>query len=479
MEVEKILTNTNWHFWHIRKRSPLMLYVIGNGPSNRQLKNFPFKLTLVGTCLENMITNEIELKKYGNKIWKIFKKDNNALLTMMKGAYLKNIKDVKKWQKIFKLDLSKISDKKLLIIYNQYIESLLNYGPYLFNPLAAESLMTAECDRYLKSKFNKDWPKYENLVMRPIKNSHTLLEKESLLKIATKNKNLQTKLIKKHQEQFSFLKSKEFFMDFFDMNYYQSKLSKINKPKIALDNFINENKIHQKLFRTLLNKIKGDSYGQKLLQTVNESIFFRTWRTEKIVQSSFYMQKLFREIANRIGLENEKQIVYLLPSEINDYLKNKKSFPGKLISDRIKGYIFLSIDKKNHYLFEAGEKAIAIGEKMSFNNDTSENLMIGNTAYQGLVTGRVIVVKDKTQYDKIAGGEILVAHSTVPDMVPYMKKVKAVITEEGGILSHAALISRELKIPCIIGVKNITKILKNNDLVKVDANIGKITKLTI
>ena len=242
IELKKIMQNTKWHFWHIRKRSPLMMYLICVGPANKQLKNFPFKITKIGSCLDNMITDETELKKYGNKIWKIFKKNNNALTDMMNDAYLKNKKDTKKWQKLLKLNVSKLSDNKLTTLYNQYVENLLNYGPYLFNPLAVESTMTAECDKYLKSKFGNNWQKYDNLVMRPIKNSHTLLEKESLLMIASNDKIKQNKLLLKHEENFSFLKSKEFFMDFFDKNYYQIKISKIKEPKKELEKFILENK---------------------------------------------------------------------------------------------------------------------------------------------------------------------------------------------------------------------------------------------
>ena len=58
--------------------------------------------------------------------------------------------------------------------------------------------------------------------------------------------------------------------------------------------------------------------------------------------------------------------------------------------------------------------------------------------------------------------------------MPLMKKAKAIVTDEGGITSHAAVISRELKIPCVIGTKIATKVLKNNDLVEVDADNGVV-----
>lgn len=78
----------------------------------------------------------------------------------------------------------------------------------------------------------------------------------------------------------------------------------------------------------------------------------------------------------------------------------------------------------------------------------------------------------KKDMKKIVKGDILVTEMTSPDMVPAMKKSAAIITDVGGLLCHAAIVSRELKKPCIIGTKNATKILKDGDLVEVDANQG-------
>jgi phosphoenolpyruvate synthase/pyruvate phosphate dikinase len=66
-------------------------------------------------------------------------------------------------------------------------------------------------------------------------------------------------------------------------------------------------------------------------------------------------------------------------------------------------------------------------------------------------------------------GNILVCPMTLPDYVPAMKKARAIITNEGGITCHAAIISRELKIPCIVGTKIATQVLKDGDRVEVDA----------
>ena len=71
----------------------------------------------------------------------------------------------------------------------------------------------------------------------------------------------------------------------------------------------------------------------------------------------------------------------------------------------------------------------------------------------------------------------MVAKSTVPSFVSAMERASAILTEIGGLLSHAAIVSRELKTPCIVGIDNITEILKDGDLVKVNATKGTVKKL--
>ncbi len=100
----------------------------------------------------------------------------------------------------------------------------------------------------------------------------------------------------------------------------------------------------------------------------------------------------------------------------------------------------------------------------------------GFCASAGVAKGRVVVVKN-IQKTIFARGSILVCETTSVNFLPLMKKAAAIVTEQGAALSHPAVISRELKIPCVIQVKNATRLLKNGELIKVDATSGIITRL--
>ncbi len=96
----------------------------------------------------------------------------------------------------------------------------------------------------------------------------------------------------------------------------------------------------------------------------------------------------------------------------------------------------------------------------------------GLSAMSGKIRGLVKIIKYKRELNKIKRGDILVAEMTSPDYASVFEKIKGIITDEGGITCHAAIVARELKIPCIIGAKIATKVLKDGDLVEVDANKG-------
>jgi phosphoenolpyruvate synthase/pyruvate phosphate dikinase len=98
----------------------------------------------------------------------------------------------------------------------------------------------------------------------------------------------------------------------------------------------------------------------------------------------------------------------------------------------------------------------------------------GAVSFKGLVRGKVRVVRNFKDLPSVEEGEILVTEMTNPDYVPTMKKVIGIITDEGGVTCHAAIVSRELKIPCIVGTKISTQVLKNGDMVELDANTGII-----
>jgi phosphohistidine swiveling domain-containing protein len=152
------------------------------------------------------------------------------------------------------------------------------------------------------------------------------------------------------------------------------------------------------------------------------------------------------------------------PPEINvlkQRLKNTVFIPGKYFKiETLKDFT----QTNQQYLFKVE------------NFDSNIKVLKGRVAYKGKVVGRVRILKNKSQIATFKQGEILVSAMTTPVFLPTMKKAAAIVTDEGGITCHAAVVAREIKKPCIIGTKIATQVLKNGDLVEVDAERGIIKK---
>lgn len=106
-------------------------------------------------------------------------------------------------------------------------------------------------------------------------------------------------------------------------------------------------------------------------------------------------------------------------------------------------------------------------------------ILTGAPASPGIAVGPVKIIHSPAEIDKIKKGDVLVAPQTNPDYVPAMKKASAIVTEKGGRTSHAAIVSRELGIPAVVGAEHATTILKNDMVVSVDGQIGEIYKGSI
>ncbi|MFB6131899.1 MAG: phosphoenolpyruvate synthase [Halanaeroarchaeum sp.] len=105
-----------------------------------------------------------------------------------------------------------------------------------------------------------------------------------------------------------------------------------------------------------------------------------------------------------------------------------------------------------------------------------EELLSGLGASPGIASGAVRTVGKLDQLDKVGEGDIIVTEMTTPDMVPAMKRAAGIVTDEGGMTSHAAIVSRELGVPAVVGCGNATAVLRDDQIVTIDGDRGSITE---
>lgn len=113
-------------------------------------------------------------------------------------------------------------------------------------------------------------------------------------------------------------------------------------------------------------------------------------------------------------------------------------------------------------------------DEISINDEERVIICRGLGASPGIISGTVKIIKNLDELDKIVDGDILVTTMTTPDMVPAMKRANGIVTDEGGVTCHAAIISRELGIPCVAGTGEATTVLKENTKVTIDGKKGLV-----
>jgi pyruvate,water dikinase len=104
----------------------------------------------------------------------------------------------------------------------------------------------------------------------------------------------------------------------------------------------------------------------------------------------------------------------------------------------------------------------------------AETLLRGLGAAPGSATGKVRVISSLANAERLSEGDVLVTHMTAPDWVPLMRRAAAIVTDSGGMTCHAAIVSRELGIPCVVGTVEATRKLRDGELVTVDATRGAV-----
>ena len=461
-----------------RKRSPFINYFYFEGLSKLYNPIEDYDYRYQGDWIyvndEYFLEKKVFLKSV-KQITNKIEKDNKFLLNVTVKAYKEIKEHVKIWEKIKNTDVSKLSNKKLAKLLEEYTLSLLKWNAYLHLPTTSEPIITKILEKSLKKliKDEKEYRRYFMIFTTTTKKSFALEENISLLKIVKKiqeSKDYPKKMIEEHLEEFSWINNVGFWNEFIDYKEIIKKIKEMmpinSKERLnEIEEVIKEN---EKEYKKAIEELNPSEDLLTLIKTIREYVYFRSFRMEIMYKSGYYIQNLLDEIAKRIGID-KKDVIYFMPDELVDFLKENK-INKKLISERKKGFACTCEDYKLKVY--SGDELKEFHKKYIIKIKEESKEITGACASPGIVEGIVRIVNSKKDINKIKEGDILVMTMTTPDFVPAMKKAGAIVTDEGGILCHAAIVSRELGVPCMIGTKVATKVLKDGDFIRVDASHG-------
>ncbi len=188
-----------------------------------------------------------------------------------------------------------------------------------------------------------------------------------------------------------------------------------------------------------------------------------------------YLPHLFKHLKKMYNVKEELWY-FMMPTEIIRLLEGKLEIDIEELKKRLEYYLLTL--KNGDEIIYSGDKAYKQYKKR-ISKEKIENFqeLKGTITYKGKVKGIVKIVKLKKDLKNVFKNAILVTSQTTPDFIPVINTLKGIVTDEGGLTCHAAIISREMKVPCVVGTKIATKVLKDGDLVEVDANKGVVRKI--
>ena len=264
----------------------------------------------------------------------------------------------------------------------------------------------------------------------------------------------------------------------FDVAHYFKELRDLEKTKFNASMMMRKEAILLRQARLsqlkLFRKLKINRQYKQLFSDAGDFALTKLVRRHAQLLDLYLMHRtLLTEIARRLKF-TRYQVQFMLKDEVKEALLTKKFNPS-VINARLKECVLYT--EKNFEKVYIGDQIKKITKGINKLIDYSKKELIGQTARGGYAKGTVRIIIRAKDMKKMKPGDILVSIATDPDIVPAMKKAAAIVTEQGGITSHAAIVSRELGIPCIIGTKIATKVFKDGDLVEVDANKGIVRKI--
>ncbi|MDP2944375.1 MAG: PEP-utilizing enzyme [bacterium] len=422
--------------------------------------------------------DEKQYKKYINDLYKLLENDKFVKnFHQSARTTLENI--LKNTKKRFNKNLAKLSNRELLKLYQNFtlpnVEQFYIRMWTVFN--IAEPL--ADVVRKNLAKYTKDDEQINRYLLKlssPLRPNDILNEKIDLLKLSSQKNRLNSqqflKKIKRLVKKYRHIPMFDFDHEPYSEKYFLNEIKTIENPEKELDKMKKLFTDHNKDLKKIIREIKPDRKFNNLLQFLKENVVLRDYRDMLRQKLNLELRKLYNEIAHRLGLAIE-QIATLTNDEIINCLNSNKKFPQTEVKNRAKAYLLIQKDRQVEIY--SGQKAInKFNKELIVKKQIIGREIKGIIGSKGIARGIVKIVYTNKDLNKIKKGDILVTAMTRQDFVPIMKKVRAIVTDEGGIICHAAIIARELKIPAIVGTKIATQVLKDGNRVEVDANNGLV-----
>lgn len=381
---------------------------------------------------------------------------------------------------IYSQTLKNLDNKNLYSLFNEfnniYCREFWNIGliPELAN-FGGEAILSRELKKKIKNE--KDFHLALEKLSAPEDFSFYQNEELDLLvlKLIKDKRELKEKLIKHQQKYFWLLNSYHHAqvlpVIYFEKIFHEYSVKSASEKIKEIKNF-KKQAIKQK--EEIIKKFNLPASLLKISKRLAFCIWWQDIRKSYIFQAISVTDIFLKEAAKRSNIAADDLFFYI-PEELEKLFRNGKNIPKKEIEKRKKHFFGIFDYSKKSICYVSGKEAESLVAPF-MENKISKNIsqFKGMVVNRGKIIGKVKILFSPSEISKMKKGDVLVAPMTSPDYILALKKAAAVITDEGGMTCHAAIVSRELKIPGIVATKIATQVLKDGDLVEVDADKGVV-----
>ncbi len=365
-------------------------------------------------------------------------------------------------KEIGKFNPAKTSNEYLAKNYKNYQKALLDYSAYVWMSFLLNNIYAEKANKILEGKKISNDEKITASLFSPIKLSGILKLQNRIYALKKENRIIPEKNINNFLKEYSWISCLDIHNDPWTKNDLARFIKNLkSSPGVYA--------FKRAAALAGLSRKEIDFFG-----AVRELAYIKDMRDEYRRKGIYSIQPFFSEIAKRLGI-SRKELAYFLSEEILDALKGTARLSKIEAGKRQNGFL-IHHDKNICVASDLETIKKFVSDKIK-NETLNEEHIKGVVASRGFVKGIVKIVLGVKDLTKVKKGDIMVAITTHPDFVPAMHNARAIITDEGGLTSHAAIIARELGIPCIVGTKIATKALEDGDFVEADANKGIIRKI--
>lgn len=422
------------------------------------------------------------------RIDQINRNDYQALAKKLKTFFPLDKKATVAVSKVYK-NTKELSDQELakaIASIRQWVHHVVVFDQFGW---IAEDYWTPLMKNILAKKLglNPGSEKYNEVLFaltKPEQISTTLKEKRAVLEQSIKIKNKKTPVDKAARtlaKQFGWMPIFAFGKPW-QADHYAEELKNLMKSKLDVlekqyEQLCNYKTIRNKDISKIVKEYKIDKKDLQIFIDFGLALDGRNEAEYFVSFAGKFLMPLLEEARIRLYL-SPKQLRELTEKELLDSLRGKQSLE-KILAKKGKyvgwGYDEL-MKKRIDFSSVEAEKLFNYIEsyvKPVQGGDESK----GTCASPGKARGKIRIVAYTNQNEKVKNGDIMVSYATCVDNLPAMKRAGAIITEVGGLTCHAAVVSREFGIPCIVALKNAMTNLKDGDMVEVDANKGIVRKI--